>query len=259
MTILSWDTPGQHTYTAGVDRGVFYPQNHDGVAWSGLVTVKESVDKAGQSIIYVDGQKQVNQLDLGDFSATIEATTYPDEFLPYDGYVPLNFSGQARPLFNFSYRTLHGDDLNGKDRGYSLHLVYNCQAKPTQRSHSSLNLNSDVSLFSWDLTTSPLGVENARATSHFIVDSETVLPGVLTAIENYLYGTDTTAPAFPTVGQLLGIFEANAVYTIIDNGDGTWTANAPDSALIYNVGGSFEFDWPWVDYLDPNTYVVKSF
>ena len=257
MTELTWDAPGDRYFETGVDRGVFYPQNAAGVAWNGLVTVKESVENTGQSTYYVDGQKQINQLNLGDFAATIEAITYPDEFLPYDGYVD-NFSGQNRPRFNFTYRTLLGNDIQGTDPGYRLHLVYNCQVKPTAQTNSSLNTSPSTSLFSWDLSTVPVPVQDARASAHFIVDSTQVDPGIIFAIESYLYGTVSTDPQFPDISQLIGIFEANSVYVIIDNGDGSWTATGPDEA--FNIAGSvFSIEWPWVEFLDMDTYKIKSF
>lgn len=259
MTILTWDAPGNRHFSAGVDRGVFYPMNDAGIAWNGLIAVKESIDTSVQTTMYVDGQKQVNQLSLGTFSASVEAFTYPDEFLPYDGYMDLAFSGQKRPLFNFSYRTHNGDDINGLESGYELHLVYNCLASPTSRANATISASADADTFMWSLTTTPVGVESARASSHFVIDSTLVLPSILSAIESMLYGTITTEPLFPSITDLIAIFEANALYSVVDNSDGSWTAIGPDEAFDISADGSFSLDWPWVDNVDDDTYEIKSY
>lgn len=250
MTQLAWDAPAN--YYAGVDRGVFYPIGGTGIAWNGLVSVKEAEDTTSQAIIYIDGLKKVNQLGLGSFSATIDALTYPDEFLPYDGYAEFT-TGQARPLFNFLYRVQNGDTA------YQLHLVYNCQAAPTPLDNQSLSNAIVPETFSWNLSTTPIPVPDARASAHFILDSQLIDPSILTAIENLLYGTDTSDPTCPTTTDLLAIFETYALYIVVDNGDGSWTATGPDEAFDVTSDGYFTLDWPWVKTIDADTYAIKSF
>jgi hypothetical protein len=258
MTELTWDAPGDRRFYTGIDRGVFYPKNSPGVPWNGLTSVQESTDGADQTYIYLDGRTVVNKLGLGHFAAKVEAITYPDEMLPYDGYAESMYSAQARANFNFSYRTILGNDAKGVDNGYILHLVYNCMLKPTDRDNGTLTASSDVNNFSWDLSTVPVPIPDGRPTAHFYLNSLEAEPGVLQALESYLYGTETTDPLFPQIDQLIGLFEANAVYLVVDNGDGTWTASGPDEAFNI-VGDYFELNWPWVEWLDPDTYRIKSF
>lgn len=232
---LTWDDAGSHKYEAGVDRGVFFPKTGPGVAWNGLTSVKEYVENDGPVVTYVDGQKIVNQLKLGSFAADISAITYPDEMLPYDGYQDL-LSGQKRDLFNLSYRSLIGNDSEGLAYGYRLHLIFNCFLAPTNRSNDTLNRDPVNSDFQWKLTTTPVATPYHRATSHFIIESPNIEARALIALESLLYGQDGGVNStFPTVAQLLGIFEANAIFTVVDNGDGTATVTGPDD-WVFSAG-----------------------
>lgn len=242
---LTWDDIGSRHYDAGIDRGVFYPSDGPGVAWNGLTAINETVANADSSVIYLDGLKQVNQLGLGDFAATIEAFTYPDEFMPYDGYSEPMFTGQARPQFNLSYRTQMFHDTTGESVGYRLHLVYNCLVKPTTRNLPTLNDGVDISAFSWDLSTVPLALPYDRPTAHLYLESTGVELNALTAIESIIYGSADDDPRIPGMGELLGIFESNAIFTVIDNGDGTATVIGPD-------------DWVYPDPTDPTLWTLTS-
>lgn len=238
---ISWDTPGSRLYEAGVDRGVFYPQTGVGVPWNGLTHVKESVENDGSVVTYVDGKKIINQLQLGQFAADISAMTYPDEMSPYDGYAEPMYSGQRRRRFNLSYRSQIGDDRKGTSYGYRLHLIFNCLLTPSIRANNSLNDNPETTEFEWKLSTVPVALPYNRPTSHFVIDSTTVRPEVLEAIENILYGIDGGSNAtFPTVQQILDLFEANAIFTVVDNGDGTVTITGPDD-WVYAVNADQDF------------------
>lgn len=255
MTRITWDAPGDVAYGIGVDRGVFYPKDGIGVPWNGLASVKETTDSTTQTVMYIDGQKRVNQLGLGSFAASIDAYTYPDEFLPYDGYAEPIYSGQARPLFNFVYRT---QDQTGSETSYKLHLVYNCVVKPTSKDHQSVSASVNIETFTWELTTTPIAVPNSRASAHFVFDTRAVLPSILQAVEAILYGTDSTDPRFPSLDELIAIFESNSLYVIIDNGDGSWTAIGPDDAISVD-GDEITLNWPWVDVIDDDTYRIKTY
>lgn len=230
MTNLLWGATGRDIYEAGVDRGVFYPAVGPGVAWEGLTSVEEHEDSSVSAIIYVDGQKRVQQVDLGSFSAKITAFTYPDEFEPYDGYAEQVFSGQKRDLFNFTYRSLVG--VTNDIFSYKLHLIYNCLAQPTTRSNVTTDTNTDILDFTWELTTTPVALPFYRPTAHIIIDSDEVTVGSLAAIENLLYGSAGTDPRMPSIPEILAIFEANAVFIVTDHGDGTATISGPDDQVF---------------------------
>lgn len=256
---ISWDDAGSRKYEAGVDRGVFFPKTGPGVAWNGLTSVKESVDNTGSVVTYADGQKIVNQLQLGSFSADISALTYPDTMLPYDGYQSL-LSGQKRNLFNLSYRSLIGNDTKGTAYNYRLHLVFNCMLAPSNRSHDTVNDSSSMSTFDWKLSTIPVATPYNRPTSHFMIESANVQPGALLALENILYGISNGAdPMFPTIQQLLAIFEANSIFTVVDNGNGTATITGPDDQVFSVAANQYKIVSPSVNNLDLTQILATSY
>lgn len=260
MTRISWDSPGSRLFEAGVDRGVFFPKTGPGVPWNGLTSVKESVEDEGSVITYVDGQRIINQLQLGQFAADISAITYPDEMYPYDGYAQPMYSGQPRPLFNLSYRSLIGNDVEGLSYGYRLHLIYNCLLTPTNRVNETLNDASDISEFTWKLSTTSLATPYNRPTPHFIIDSTLASSGALEAIENLLYGVTTgNDPTFPTVQQLLSIFDNNPVFMVLDNGDGTATITAPDDWVYLVAANQYYISSPSVTTIDAARILAKSY
>lgn len=247
MSTLVWDSVGERTYEAGVDRGVFYPLVSPGLAWSGLISVNETTEGEEQTFIYYDGQRVRNQLTIGHFSASLSALTYPSEFDTHQG------------PFGFSYRTGLGDDLENLDRGYKIHIVYNALAAPSNKHHSTIGSDLEPLVFEWDISTTPVPVQFARPTAHLIIDSTRVHAGVMDAIEDLIYGTDTTQPTFPTVQEILDIFDQFALFVIIDHGDGTFTASGPDDAVFLTSPTEFQLSWPSVVMISEDTYRASTF
>src|SRR3954471_3185725 len=143
MVALTWDKVGDRIYETGVDHGVLYVQDAAGiygagVPWNGLVTVTESRSGAEANPQYADNIKYLNLVSAEEFGGTIEAFTYPDEFAQCDGSaepVPgLRVGQQNRRVFGMSYRTKVGNDVDGGDHGYKIHLVYGCLAAPSEKS-----------------------------------------------------------------------------------------------------------------------------
>lgn len=251
MTKLNWNDTPKRSYEYGVDRGVFYPKNGIGTSWNGLASVKEVTDNASQSLIFIDGVGHQNQLLIGSFAATIEAMTYPVEFEPFDGYSGI-YSAQGRRPFDFCYRTMQADG------DYKIHIVYNAIATPTQRNHSTLSYNMDVELFSWNLSTRPELIPDAKSSAHFVVDTTQVNPGLVEDLEARLYGTEDSLASMPTVTELLWIFEENAVFRVTDNGDGTATISGPDSAVQMLNATTAQLMWPSVIFVGNETYQISS-
>lgn len=251
MTRLTWGELDKRAFEFGVDRGVFYPKNGIGYSWNGLVSVNESSSEAKQSLIYIDGVGHQNRLTVGEFSAAIEAVTYPDEFEPYDGYSGYR-SGQRRDEFDLSYRTMQ------EGGHYKIHLVYNALATPTERNNSSLNSTVDASLFMWDISTRPEVIPDAGASAHFVIDTKYVNPGVVAAIENRLYGNEASAPDMPLVSELLAIFEEYALFRVTPHGNGTVTITGFDTAVFEVSPTLWELDWPSVIQLSTHTYQASS-
>lgn len=258
MSTLVWDEAGSHIYETGVDRGVFFPQDGPGVAWNGLASVKEAPSGADVTENYIDGRKYQTRRAVEGFAGTIEAFTYPEEFLPYDGFAEKIISQQRRRYFGFSYRTLIGNDLKNQDYGYKLHLVYNAMISPGGKSYETLANSADPSNFAWDFTTLPILLKGAKASSHLVIDSTKAHPWTLEAIENVLYGNAEAPASLPAPADVVEIFEENAILRVTDNGDGTWTATGPDEAITMLDAQTFQISWDSALYIDDKTYTISS-
>lgn len=212
MSKITWDATGEHLYETGVDHGVFYSFDTtnntygNGVAWNGLTAVNESPSGAEPSPLYADNIKYLNLMSAETYGATIEAYTCPDAFMECDGFVSLTngviIGQQPRKIFGFSYRTLIGNDTEGTKKGYKIHLVYNCQASPSEKSHSTVNDNPEAATMSWSISTTPVDVANQSPTATLEIDTTKLTPAQKTAIENVLYGTDASGGSEATTPRL---------------------------------------------------------
>lgn len=214
MTVLTWDNTGERTYETGVDRGVLYIPNagiyDNGVAWNGLTAVTESPTGAEATALYADNIKYLNLYSAEEFGATIEAYTYPDEFAQFDGLATpatgVTVGQQNRGSFGLCYRTKIGNDVEGQDHGYKLHLVYGLTASPSEKAYNTVNDSPEAITFSWELTSVPVAVTGLKPTSIITIDSTTVDSTDLTTLENALYGTAGTDPRLPLPDEVIGIF-----------------------------------------------------
>lgn len=211
MTRLIWDKRSERFYETGVDRGVLYPITGNGVAWNGLISVEESPSGGEAKPYYFDGDKYLNISAAEEFEATITAYSCPTEFGVSDGISEIHnglyATQQPRKSFSFSYRSLIGNDVDGSDHGYKIHLIYNALAAPSQRNNNTIGDSSGVLQLSWKITTLPPAIQPGyKRTSHFVVDSRYADPEVLSSLEDLLYGTDADAPSLPTVAALIDLF-----------------------------------------------------
>lgn len=217
MSKLTWDNTGERLFETGVKNGVLYPIQADGkytkgVAWNGLISVTESPSGAEATALYADDIKYVNLLSNEEFGATIEAYTYPDEFAECDGSGTLaegvTVGQQKRKVFGLCYKTTIGNDVDGNDHGYKLHLVYGCLAAPSEKAYSTINDNPDAITFSWEVTTTPVNVTGFKPTSQITIDSTKVDQAKLTKIEDLLYGTAEKEPSLPLPDELAAALAA---------------------------------------------------
>ena len=199
MFNISWDNIGEKKFETGVDRGVLYPvvsgAYPKGVAWNGLTTVSESPDGGDAQDFYADNIKYGSLRGAENFNGTVECYTYPDEWKACDGRTELlkgvTIAQQNRKAFGLSYRSLIGNDTEGLDLGYTIHLVYNATSSPSEKSRQTVNESPEAQTFSYEFKTTPVGVtaiDNAKATSHIEIDSTKVTKAQLDAIEAVLYG-----------------------------------------------------------------------
>ena len=199
MSRITWDDTSKRLYETGVKMGVLYPIQPDGaytkgVAWNGLTAVTESPSGAEATALYADDIKYLNLMSNEEFGATIEAYTYPDEFAECDGSAALvkgvMIGQQKRKTFGLCYRTTLGNDVEGNDYGYKLHLVYGCLAAPSEKAYSTINDSPEAITFSWEVSTTPVAVTGFKPTSQITIDSTKVDASKLSSLENILYGTN---------------------------------------------------------------------
>ena len=216
MSKLIWDKTGERYYETGVKNGVLYAMNNGtygtGVAWNGLTAVTESPSGAEASPLYADDIKYLNLLSNEEFGATIEAYTYPDEFAECDGSASLAdgvyIGQQKRKTFGLCYRTALGNDVDGNDHGYKLHIIYGALAAPSEKAYATVNDSPEAITFSWEVTTTPVEVTGHKPTASITIDSTKVDATKLAALEAKLYGSESEEPSLPLPDEIATMFAA---------------------------------------------------
>lgn len=220
MSKLQWDQTGKRTYETGVDKGVLYVKDPSsdngyapGVAWNGLTNVNESPSGAETTSLYADNIKYLNMLSAEEFGATVEAYTYPPEFEECDGTAAVAegvmIGQQARKHFGFCYRTLIGNDEVGTEKGYKIHIIYDCVASPSEKSYGTVNDSPDAVTFSWTLSANSIRMANEKALMSLTIDSTKLSATALENIEKALYGDVSTEPKMLTPDEIVQIVTAN--------------------------------------------------
>ena len=211
MSKIVWDAIGEHTFETGVRNGVLYLKDTEGayntgVAWNGLTSVSESPEGAEATDLYADDIKYLTLMSAENFKATIEAYTYPVEFEECDGSATIAkgvvIGQQSRKPFGLCYRTSVGNDTDGNEHGYKLHIVYGCQASPSEKQYSTINDSPDAVTFSWEVNTTPVNVNGKKPTATLIIDSTKADKAKLTALEAILYGAESTEPRLPLPDEI---------------------------------------------------------
>lgn len=216
MSKLVWDQTGERLYETGVKNGVLYIPTDGvyskGVAWNGLTAVTESPSGAESTALYADDIKYLNLISTEEFGATIEAYTYPDEFAQCDGSASLTtgvmIGQQARKTFGLCYRTTIGNDTEGNDFGYKLHIIYGALASPSEKAYATINDSPEAITFSWEITTTPVNVTGAKPTASLTIDSTKVDAEKLTALEDILYGSESEEARLPLPDEIKTLFSA---------------------------------------------------
>ena len=211
MSKIVWDQTGERLYETGVNHGVLYIPTSGvyskGVAWNGLTAVTESPSGAEATALYADDIKYLNLMSNEEFGCTIEAYTYPDEFAACDGSASLakgvSIGQQPRKTFGLCYRTTLGNDTDGNDYGYKLHMVYGCLAAPSEKAFSTINDSPEAITFSWEVSTTPVNVAGHKPTAHLEIDSTKADPVKLAALEKILYGDTDTEARLPLPDEIV--------------------------------------------------------
>lgn len=200
MSKLKWDKTGERFYETGVKNCVLYIPTSGiyskGVAWNGVTAITESPSGAEATPLYADDMKYLNLYSTEEFGATIEAYTYPDEFAECDGSSSIAdgviIGQQTRKPFGLCYKTTLGNDTNGNDLGYKLHIIYGAMASPSEKAYATINDSPEAITFSWEVTTTPVEVTGKKPTASIVIDSTKADSSKLAALEVILYGKDGT-------------------------------------------------------------------
>ena len=215
---LVWDQTGEREFETGVSKGVLYvAEGGDypkGEAWNGLSKVSESPEGADATAVYANNKKYLNLVADEQYKATISAFMYPDGFKECNGESSLGkgvtIGQQKRKSFGFSYQTLIGNDTDGTDHGYKIHLVYGCTAAPSSIDHSSVNESPEATEMSWEISTVPVDVPGFKPTATLVINSTETDAATLKKIEDLLYGTEEAEARLPLPAEIITILESAA-------------------------------------------------
>ena len=213
---ITWDKSGERYYETGVKRGVLYVMDKgaygNGVAWNGLTAVTESPSGAEASPMYADDIKYLNLYSAEEFAATVEAYTYPDEFAECDGSAEIapgvTIGQQKRKTFGMCYTTVLGNDTDGNDYGYKIHIIYGANAAPSEKAYATINDSPEAITFSWELSTTPVEVAGHKPTASLTIDSTKTTPEKMKAIEDILYGIESQEPRLPLPSEIAEVLKS---------------------------------------------------
>lgn len=204
---IKWDQISERFYKTGVDHGVLYPQKNGaypkGVAWNGLTNVTETPSGAEDNPLYADNMKYLNIKSAEELGLTIECYFYPPEWAECNGEADLvegvRLGQQRRNTFGFSYRTKLGNDTEGEDYGFEIHLIYGCSASPSEQSNATINDSPEPATFSYEVSTTPVNVSGVGAdgkpykpVASITIDSTKISKEKIAQLEEILYGKDGT-------------------------------------------------------------------
>lgn len=208
MTRVVWDKIGERTFDTGLDRGVLY-LNDTGYVWNGLMSIDRRASGEQTVPVYIDGYKVRDIPSVGPFEATLKAFTYPDEFLVCEGVKLIDgvfVDGQIPQTFGLSFRTLIGNDVEGVDHGYRIHILYNLTAVPDAQVYQTLSLSDEPSEFAWDIAGVPQNAPNFRPTSYIYFDTRFLEESWISDVEGLLYGDEDSSPTLPTIEEFFDLF-----------------------------------------------------
>lgn len=211
MSMLEWDKTGERQYTTGVDKVVLYVQSAgaypNGVAWNGVTAITESPSGAEPTPLYADNIKYLNLISAEELALTIEAYMSPEEFDQCDGSASVakgvTIGQQDRKQFGLAYRTIIGNDVDGNNHGYALHLVYGCMAAPSERANNTINDSPEAATLSWEVSTTPVNVTGFKPTASLEIKSTEADPDKLAALESVLFGGADSEARLPLPDEVI--------------------------------------------------------
>jgi hypothetical protein len=269
--MLTWDNPEKKFYETGLSHGILYvhtgsilfPATPTGVAWEGLMGVKETPGGSEKTSLWVNNREYAQLISPKTFSGVLEAYSYPNEFEVCLGKTEpglgIYFDNQFKRRFSLCYRTLINDDNSSGPMGYKIHFVYNLLATSKEVSWKSLSPTIEAVPFSWDVSSLPVPatcgeLPERRPVHSVVVDSRRCSSAFLTALEDRLLAGDFLSPCdlmdlydeYFDPGRFLTFprhqsGESSTILNVSDNNGWDWTERSHPSydvrtAVITNTG-----------------------
>lgn len=236
--MINWDNPDDRLYQTGCDRGAVYLEDGVAVAWNGLTGIDETGTGAA-SVLYRDGDIFYSEVEASDYTATIKAYFWPDEFGKCLG-IPeitdgLYVDNQKPRKFNLTYRNLVGSGGRGDRFGYQIHLVYNALASVGTRVRRTRTREVQLEEFTFDLVATPVKMPGLRPSAHYIIDTRNMDKTTVRDLEEILY----TEGRFPEPQELYDLMNFGDSIFFTNHGDGTWTARGSNKNIIDYENGTW--------------------
>ena len=214
MAKLVWDQTGQRFFHTGVSDVALFMMNNDGTyktgeAWSGVTSVTQSPDGADAQNFYADNIKYLSLRAKENFKGSIKCYQYPTSFKAALGKKELVAGSgvyvgqQSRASFGLVWKTKYGNDSQGEDYGYIIHIAYGLTAGPSEEEDNTTNETPEINEFSFDLESTPAQKSDGSVvTSYVEFNSKEVNAGKLADIIAYIYGDVSNNAAMPTLDWL---------------------------------------------------------
>ena len=110
-----------------------------------------------------------------------------------------------------SYKTTFGNDVDGNEHGYKLHLIYGALASPSEKAYATINDSPEAITFSWEVTTTPVAVKGLKPTASLTIDSTKTDKTKLAALEAILYGSDEVEARLPLPDEIAELMKSSSV------------------------------------------------
>lgn len=198
--LLHWFEDGNKKYELGVEDVILFPYTEqgalgNGVAWDGVTAINDNKSGGEANKFYAEDSLYATVYGEETYGVTLEAYFHPEEFEECLGdkeVAPGAYATmQKKRKFGLAYKTLVGNDIDGKDHAYEWHFVYKCEVQPVNKNHETINDNVDIPTNSYTIDADKIdpGVTGLKKLATFVVKSEKADPTKLAELETLLYGT----------------------------------------------------------------------
>lgn len=197
----------------GLDRGLIYIGNSVYV-WDGLQKVSVANDSGLGEYVYIDGIPVNVRRPVIQPSYQITAFTYPDKFQDLIGQKTesgVNYFDRVSKMFSVSWRSTVTSDIRTYHR---YHFLLGCITVGSGFDFSTNTETNEFSSFVFDVKSFPQTILDSKKTSYFFIDSRELNTVGEKALEDHLYGSDSSNAKFPDLNYVKQLFEKNPLNEI---------------------------------------------